>query len=49
MPVNAFIQDYPHRLGGHCGSGAMRDLLHWHGLGWMDRPMRAWSSRSAAL
>ncbi|NYI80926.1 BtrH N-terminal domain-containing protein [Nocardioides panzhihuensis] len=38
MPVNAFIQDYPHRLGGHCGSGAMRDLLHWHGLGWDGPP-----------
>jgi hypothetical protein len=32
------IQDYPHRMGGHCGSGAMRDLLHWHGLGWDGPP-----------
>ncbi|PYE13521.1 butirosin biosynthesis protein H-like [Williamsia limnetica] len=32
------IEDYPHRMGGHCGSGAMRDLLHWHGLGWDGPP-----------
>ncbi|CAN5214792.1 MAG: BtrH N-terminal domain-containing protein [Nocardioides sp.] len=38
MPRNAFIQDYPHRMGGHCGSGAMRDLLHWQGLGWDGPP-----------
>src|SRR3546814_3156917 len=25
-------------MGGHCGSGAMRDLLHWHGLGWDGPP-----------
>ncbi|NKQ58755.1 BtrH N-terminal domain-containing protein [Amycolatopsis sp. K13G38] len=24
-------------MGGHCGSGALRDLMQWHGLGW-DRP-----------
>ncbi|GGY59278.1 BtrH N-terminal domain-containing protein [Marinobacter zhanjiangensis] len=28
------IEPYPHQLGGHCGSGALRDLLHWAGLGW---------------
>lgn len=32
------IEDYPHRVAGHCGSGAMRDLVEWHGLGWGDAP-----------
>lgn len=27
------IEPYPHQLGGRCGSGALRDLLHWSGLG----------------
>ena len=38
MPRRIMIRDYPHRMGGHCGSGAMRDLLHWHGLGWNGPP-----------
>lgn len=38
MHQRTLIQDYPHRMGGHCGSGAMRDLLHWHGLGWDGPP-----------
>jgi hypothetical protein len=38
MPRRTLTQDYPHRMGGHCGSGAMRDLLHWHGLGWDGPP-----------
>ena len=38
MPRRTLIQDYPHRMAGHCGSGAMRDLLHWHGLGWDGPP-----------
>lgn len=25
---------YPHQMGGHCGSGALRDLTEWAGLGW---------------
>lgn len=25
---------YRHRKGGHCGSGALRDLTEWAGLGW---------------
>ncbi|MCO7218559.1 BtrH N-terminal domain-containing protein [Klenkia sp. PcliD-1-E] len=29
---------YPHRMAGHCGSGALRDLLHWQGLGWAGPP-----------
>ncbi|MCW2814603.1 MAG: hypothetical protein JWN84_2058 [Nocardioides sp.] len=32
------IENYPHRMGGHCGSGAMRDLMQWHGLGWDGPP-----------
>lgn len=32
------IESYPHQLGGHCGSGALRDLLHWAGLGWESLP-----------
>ncbi len=38
MPRRTLIQNYPHRMGGHCGSGAMRDLLHWNGLGWDGPP-----------
>ena len=26
--------DFPHRRAGHCGSGALRDLLEFHGLSW---------------
>lgn len=32
------LLDYPHRMAGHCGSGALRDLLEWAGLGWKDAP-----------
>jgi hypothetical protein len=32
------ITNYPHRMGGHCGSGALRDLLEWAGLGWDGPP-----------
>jgi len=32
------VEDYPHRLGGHCGSGALRDLLEWAGLDWEGVP-----------
>jgi len=32
------IEPYPHQLGGHCGSGALRDLLHWARLGWDSLP-----------
>lgn len=34
----ATVMNYPHRRGGHCGSGAMRDLLEWAGLGWDGPP-----------
>jgi hypothetical protein len=33
------MRDFPHRLAGHCGSGAFRDLLEFHGLSWFDEPM----------
>ena len=36
--VTAALLDYDHRIGGHCGSGAMRDLLEWAGLGWDGPP-----------
>ncbi|OCB29469.1 PRTRC system protein E [Mycobacterium malmoense] len=29
---------YRHELGGHCGSGALRDLTEWAGLRWGARP-----------
>jgi len=28
------LESYPHRMAGHCGSGALRDLLDWAGLDW---------------
>lgn len=40
MP-RVMIDDYPHRLGGHCGSGALRDLIDWAGLGWDGPPTEA--------
>jgi hypothetical protein len=30
---------YPHRRAGHCGSGAFRDLLEFHGLSWTEAPV----------
>lgn len=30
--------DYPHRVAGHCGSGALRDLMEWAALGWDGAP-----------
>lgn len=32
------LLDYPHRMAGHCGSGALRDLLEWAGLSWGEVP-----------
>ncbi|MGN6250732.1 MAG: BtrH N-terminal domain-containing protein [Marmoricola sp.] len=32
------LLDYPHRRAGHCGSGALRDLVEWAGLGWNGPP-----------
>jgi hypothetical protein len=31
--------EFPHRRAGHCGSGALRDLLEFHGLSWTDEPL----------
>jgi len=33
------MQPFPHRMAGHCGSGAFRDLLEFHDLSWFDEPM----------
>jgi hypothetical protein len=30
---------FPHRKAGHCGSGAFRDLLEFHGLAWDGEPL----------
>lgn len=35
----SLVAGYPHRLGGHCGSGALRDLLEWAGLGYGSEPL----------
>ena len=35
---SAKVHPYPHQVGGHCGSGALRDLLEWAGLGWGSPP-----------
>lgn len=29
---------FRHQMGGHCGSGALRDLIEWAGLGWDGPP-----------
>ncbi|GAC1323894.1 MAG: BtrH N-terminal domain-containing protein [Mycobacteriales bacterium] len=36
--MSRVLLDYPHRSAGHCGSGALRDLLDWAGLGWNGPP-----------
>lgn len=36
--MSRVLLDYPHRRAGHCGSGALRDLLEWAGLGWAGPP-----------
>lgn len=36
--MSRVLLDYPHRGAGHCGSGALRDLLDWAGLGWEGPP-----------
>ena len=35
----SMVAGYPHRIGGHCGSGSLRDLLEWAGLSYGDAPM----------
>src|SRR3954469_20886216 len=32
------MRAFPHRKAGHCGSGAFRDLLEFHGLSWTGEP-----------
>lgn len=39
MAGRQFINDYRHRLAGHCGSGALRDLLEWAGLRYGSVPL----------
>lgn len=40
VPVGPIgVESYPHRLAGHCGSGALRDLLEWAELSWNDQPL----------
>ena len=36
--TRVIVENYPHRMGGHCGSGALRDLLEWADLGWEGIP-----------
>src|SRR3954471_14057106 len=33
------VAQFPHRRSGHCGSGAFRDLLEFHGLSWNGAPL----------
>src|SRR4051812_3729486 len=33
------VAHFPHRMSGHCGSGAFRDLLEFHGLSWNGEPL----------
>ena len=33
------MKTFPHRKAGHCGSGAFRDLLEFHGLSWTGEPL----------
>src|SRR3954469_16124442 len=33
------VAHFPHRMSGHCGSGAFRDLLEFHGLSWEGEPL----------
>jgi hypothetical protein len=33
------VRPFPHRMAGHCGSGALRDLLEFHGLSWTGEPL----------
>ncbi|MEA2457805.1 MAG: hypothetical protein QOC95_777 [Thermoleophilaceae bacterium] len=33
------MRPFPHRMAGHCGSGAFRDLLEFHELSWSGEPM----------
>ncbi|OLZ42924.1 BtrH N-terminal domain-containing protein [Amycolatopsis keratiniphila] len=39
MTGRRVISDYPHQVAGHCGSGALRDLMHWARLSYDDTPL----------
>lgn len=39
--MSRVLLDYPHRMGGHCGSGALRDQMHRAGVGWGGPPSEA--------
>ena len=32
----SMVVPYRHDMGGHCGSGALRDLTEWAGIRWGD-------------
>lgn len=36
--MNGVVLTYPHQKAGHCGSGALRDLMDWADLGWGSAP-----------
>ena len=37
--MQTIVHPLPHRSAGHCGSGALRDLLEFHGLGYGSDPL----------
>jgi hypothetical protein len=39
LPPMPGATTFPHRKAGHCGSGAFRDLLEFHGLSWGGEPL----------
>jgi hypothetical protein len=39
VSVPTAVETYPHRRAGHCGSGALRDLLEHHGLSYSGEPL----------
>ncbi|GAB3673862.1 BtrH N-terminal domain-containing protein [Saccharopolyspora sp. NPDC049426] len=39
MTGRHIISDYPHQVAGHCGSGALRDLMHWAQLSYDETPL----------
>ncbi len=39
--VAKVLLDYPHQIAGHCGSGALRDLMEWAGLCGGETPSEA--------
>ncbi|GAB3001393.1 BtrH N-terminal domain-containing protein [Amycolatopsis acidiphila] len=41
MTDQQLIGNYPHQVAGHCGSGALRDLMQWAGLSYDSTPLRA--------